>query len=123
MTARTEYAIIDGFCFRVSFNPDFDTITVSDHAIEKYMSYEGTTKYPKKAKKSILRLLSLSQKAVIDEKTYSQLKQDLKHNALNSTVGYRVKKPWLLVLVDTEVRTVHQNESGRWRLAAGNPRG
>jgi hypothetical protein len=111
---KCEYAIVDDLCYCVRFDPEYDEVTISDHALIRYMSYKGTSDKPQRAKKTIRRMLVKSQKAQIKEE-YA-LTQLLNHqDAANQQVGYRRYEEWILVLVGNRVVTIHKNEAKRWK--------
>lgn len=117
------HAIIDGRCYLVCYDPDFAEVEISDHAIDRYIQYNPPPLRKKplteqeerqNAKVKLIRLIAKSRPAQLKPK-YRGF-QMARHGA-DAVTSYRFAKRYVLVFVDQELRTIHQNEAERWMEA------
>jgi uncharacterized protein YegJ (DUF2314 family) len=85
-------------------------IAMSAHAITQYQKRSGTKTFTK-ATKNLRKILDIAEN--VDIKTRYRLRQLLNHNL--EEADYYKSGNWVLVVVNNELRTVHNGEAGRWR--------
>lgn len=113
---HTAHAIINNRCYRVRYCDETDEVTISQHAVERYREYgyqDGhRTATDEALRCGLRRLLLISRQVQLKPKfRAAQLAQ---HGA-DHIVSYRRAGGFVLVLVDSELRTIHRNEAKRWR--------